>query len=82
MTTSTNATVKCVTDFFLSDCRSIIFRNLDLYQNVFETFSPPSDELIARCDGIREILACMDEGAQMQLSRDDLDFFLHSLCTD
>ena len=83
MTNSPNPIVKSVTDFLQNDCRSIIRKNIFHFDALSAQYSSPSDQLICTCFAIKEILSCLyGDNLLSPLSRDDLEFFLLSLCTD
>ena len=83
MSNSPNPIVKIVTDFLQNDCRSIISKNVSHFDTLSAQNSPPNDQLLCKCFAIKEILGCLNGNNSLSIfSKDDLEFFLFSLCTE
>lgn len=82
MINNTNQMLNNVSNIFISDCRSILSKNFAIYNDLERRYTPPSDELIAKCNIIREVLDCIHSNVNdiPIFEGQEILLFLESIC--
>jgi len=82
MINSTNHMLNNVSNIFISDSRSILSKNFAIYNDLERRYIPPSDELIAKCNIIREVLDCIYSNVNEIpiFEGQEISTFLESIC--
>ena len=85
MNVSTNSVIRDIASIMLRDQRSILAKNLCLYNRLMTEYTPPSDELLAKCLAIKEIIDVLNVSCSnseiLCFNTDELCLMLNDLCT-